>query len=179
MSPSGRLCGTRVVSPSPAAQHWMVVGQRGLAQARLGTVMGCHRALQLPSAREEACSPDNPDTGQIAAFFSVLGPPTGPHPSVGSPFVPLKEGGRKVMPPPFHALRSTHPSPPPWSWAQSPLFPCSCSRTLVWDLIRVLPQGPNSLWGCTSLPSLPSLVSRDGYRCGILGAGKPVPGFWC
>lgn len=33
---------------------------------------------------------------------------------------------------------------------------------------------PRSLWGCTSLPSLPALVSHDGYSVGFGGLAN-----WC
>lgn len=77
--------------------------------------------MLLPLAREEACSPEAPDVGQIAAFFSVLGPSMGPHLStVRLSFSKRKE---RSVPCPSHALRSACPSPPPEPGTRSPFFP--------------------------------------------------------
>lgn len=115
----------------------MAVGQCSLAQARLVTVLGWHWALQLPSAREEACFPGTLEIGQIAAFFSVLGPSVGPRPSVGSGLsLGRREGDACVsharVPPISPLLLSLEPGALP-SYASAPepwfgFWSVSCRR---------------------------------------------------
>ena len=76
--------------------------------------------MLLRSARDEACAPSTLNVGQTAAFFSVLGPSTGPSLSaVQLSFCRRKEGSVAC---PFHGLHSGCPSPSPLAWTQSPPF---------------------------------------------------------
>lgn len=88
----------------------------------------------LPSPGEEACPPETLDVGQIAVFFSVLGPSAGPRPSALC--LSSAEERREVLP--AHlipCILPILPLPPglgPKALSSSPSFH---SRALVWGLI--------------------------------------------
>lgn len=127
----------------------MLDGVAGLGDSSPGlTQDSCwwHRALQLPLLWKRP-APHPPNTGQIAAFFSVLGPPQDPCLSIRFVYplaLRLSLWRRKVgrqCPIPFHAFilppLSAGPLPP-----QPALALMLCSRTLVWCLILCPAPGP-------------------------------------
>lgn len=119
--------------------------------------------MLLPSARDEACAPSTLNVGQTAAFFSVLGPSTGPSPSaVQLSFCRRKEGSVAC---PFHGLHSGCPSPSPLAWTQSPpyLARASTPGPPVWGPILCPAPEFTPLFLGLRLPAITALSGQPGW----------------
>lgn len=95
-------------------------------------------------------------------FLLSVGASVGPRPSIGSVFAPRKEeGGRDTCAIPCLAFYPSCPSC--FTWDPESFLPMVLLQHPGQDLVGVLLWSPVLFGGCTSLPSLPALVSQPGW----------------
>lgn len=121
--------------------------------------MGWHGALQLSSAKEEACSPGTPRTLAKLLLSSLPWAPV-----LWLSICPSARGRMEGTPSPFHALHFARPPPhnAP-AWDLRPLFPPILPlQGLVWGLNLCPVSGPQFSLGL-SLAVITAHSSQPGW----------------